>query len=149
DVFAGMWTEETFEHEGPHWRIPRSYVGLRPVRQAGPPVYLGGFSPAAMARVGRRAAGWVGVTLPPEALAGLWAVARRAAEDAGRDPDALRRELRHNPKPGASAEEIAGVLRGVRGAGVEGCFVDLQQCVRGPEEALELGSRVLTLVRAG
>ncbi|MEV0503534.1 LLM class flavin-dependent oxidoreductase, partial [Streptomyces spectabilis] len=31
DVFAGMWTEETFEHEGPHWRIPRSYVGLRPV----------------------------------------------------------------------------------------------------------------------
>ncbi|MCI3932396.1 TIGR03619 family F420-dependent LLM class oxidoreductase [Streptomyces sp. AN091965] len=149
DVLEGIWTEETFEHEGPHWRIPRSYVGLRPVQQAGPPVYLGGFSPAAMARVGRRAAGWVGVTLPPEALAGLWSIARGAAEAAGRDPGALRREIRHNPKPGASAEEIAGVLRGVRGAEVEGCFVDLQQCVREPGAALDLGARVLDLLRAG
>ncbi|MEI5102222.1 TIGR03619 family F420-dependent LLM class oxidoreductase [Streptomyces sp. PmtG] len=149
DVLEGIWTRAEFGHEGPHWSIPRAYVGLRPVQHPHPPVYLGGFSPAAMARVGRRAAGWVGVTMPPEAQAALWAMARRAADEAGRDPDALRREIRHNPAPGASAEDIAAVLRGVRDSGAEGCFIDLHHHVDEPEAALELGARVLKLVRAG
>ncbi|MFD9862568.1 TIGR03619 family F420-dependent LLM class oxidoreductase [Streptomyces alboflavus] len=149
DVLEGIWAQEVFGHKGEHWEIPRSYVGLRPAQPAGPPLYLGGFSPAAMARVGRRAAGWVGVSLPAQAQAGLWGIARRAAEDAGRDPDALRRQIRHNPRPGATAEDIAAVLREVRDTGAESCFVDLQQCVREPEEALELGGAVLERVRRG
>ncbi|MFH9075622.1 TIGR03619 family F420-dependent LLM class oxidoreductase [Streptomyces alboflavus] len=149
DILEGIWAQEVFGHKGEHWEIPRSYVGLRPAQPAGPPLYLGGFSPAAMARVGRRAAGWVGVSLPAQAQAGLWGIARRAAEDAGRDPDALRRQIRHNPRPGATAEYIAAVLRGVRDTGAESCFVDLQQCVREPGEALELGSAVLERVRRG
>ncbi|GLX21501.1 MULTISPECIES: TIGR03619 family F420-dependent LLM class oxidoreductase [Streptomyces] len=149
DVLQGIWTEEEFGHEGTHWRIPRAHVGLRPVQRPHPPVYLGGFSPAAMRRVGRRADGWVGAVLPAAALAGLWAVARQAAEDAGRDPDALRRNLRFNAKPGTSYEEIAAVLAGIRETGADSCFVDLQQCVREPDEALELGIKVLDLVRAG
>ncbi|GHC70635.1 TIGR03619 family F420-dependent LLM class oxidoreductase [Streptomyces flavofungini] len=148
DILAGIWAQEVFGHKGEHWEIPRSYVGLRPAQNPGPPLFLGGFSPAAMARVGRRAAGWVGVAMPAEAQAGLWGIARRAAEDAGRDPDALRRHIRHNPKPGATPEEIAAALRGVRDTGAESCFVDLQQCVREPGEALELGSAVLERVRA-
>lgn len=149
DFLHGIWTEETFAHEGPQWTVPRAHVGLRPVQQPGPPVLLGGFSPAAMRRVGRRAAGWAGVVLPPEARTALWATARRAAEEAGRDPDTLRQLLRHNPRPGTSAEDIATVLRGVRDAGADGCFIDLQQCVTEPEEALELGVEVLGRVRAG
>ncbi|MFD0419072.1 TIGR03619 family F420-dependent LLM class oxidoreductase [Streptomyces sp. NPDC127108] len=149
DVLEGIWAREVFGHKGEHWEIPRSYVGLRPAQRSGPPLYLGGFSPAAMARVGRRAAGWVGVSLPAEAQAGLWGIARRAAEEAGRDPDALRRQIRHNPRPGATEEEIAAVLRGVRDTGAESSFVDLQQCVREPMEALELGSAVLERVRRG
>ncbi|ARX85696.1 TIGR03619 family F420-dependent LLM class oxidoreductase [Streptomyces alboflavus] len=149
DILEGIWAQEVFGHKGEHWEIPRSYVGLRPAQPAGPPLYLGGFSPAAMARVGRRAAGWVGVSLPAQAQAGLWGIARRAAEDAGRDPDALRRQIRHNPRPGATAEDIAAVLREVRDTGAESCFVDLQQCVREPEEALELGGAVLERVRRG
>ncbi|MEL3948003.1 TIGR03619 family F420-dependent LLM class oxidoreductase [Streptomyces sp. LNU-CPARS28] len=149
DILEGIWAQEVFGHKGEHWEIPRSYVGLRPAQPAGPPLYLGGFSPAAMARVGRRAAGWVGVSLPAQAQAGLWGIARRAAEDAGRDPDALRRQIRHNPRPGATAEDIAAVLREVRDTGAGSCFVDLQQCVREPEEALELGGAVLERVRRG
>ncbi|MFD8022663.1 TIGR03619 family F420-dependent LLM class oxidoreductase [Streptomyces lavendulae] len=149
DVLQGIWTREEFEHEGPHWRIPRAHVGLRPAQRPHPPIYLGGFSPAAMRRVGRRADGWVGAVLPPAALAGLWDTARRAAEEAGRDPGLLRRSIRFNPKPGASYEEIAAVLAGIRDTGADGCFVDYQQCVREPDEALELGIKVLELVRAG
>ncbi|MFD8970937.1 MULTISPECIES: TIGR03619 family F420-dependent LLM class oxidoreductase [unclassified Streptomyces] len=147
DVLHGFWTQEEFGHEGPHWTIPVSYVGLRPVQPAGPPVYLGGFSPAALRRVGRRAAGWVGAVLPPGAAEGLWDVARRAAEEAGRDPGTLRRQIRHNPAPGATADAIAAVLSGVRDTGADGCFVDLQQSVDSPDEALELGAKVLGLLR--
>ncbi|MFE3073334.1 TIGR03619 family F420-dependent LLM class oxidoreductase [Streptomyces sp. NPDC059247] len=149
DILGAMWAEEVFGHEGAHWTIPRSHVGLRPAQQPGPPVYLGGFSPAAMSRIGRRADGWVGVVMPPPALAGLWDLARRAAEDVGRDPDALRREIRHNPAPGASADDIAAVLTGVRESGADGCLIDLQQCVSEPEQMLELGAAVLDRVRAG
>ncbi|MFE7580972.1 TIGR03619 family F420-dependent LLM class oxidoreductase [Streptomyces gardneri] len=147
DVLHGTWTEEEFGHEGPRWTIPASYVGLRPARPAGPPVYLGGFSPAALRRVGRRADGWVGAVLPPGVAGHLWDEARRAAEEAGRDPEALRRRIRHNPAPGATADTVAAVLAGVRDTGAEGCFVDLQQCVDEPGEALEFGVKILSLLR--
>ncbi|MGW1767953.1 TIGR03619 family F420-dependent LLM class oxidoreductase [Streptomyces sp. NPDC002073] len=149
DILHGFWTDEVFGHEGPQWTIPRSYVGLRPVRPSGPPVLLGGFSPAAMARIGRRADGWAGVVMPPEAQAGLWDIARWAADGAGRDPGLLRRDIRHNPRPGASADDIAAVLAGVRESGAECCFVDFQQCVGEPDEALALGMKVLERVQAG
>ncbi|MER7762783.1 TIGR03619 family F420-dependent LLM class oxidoreductase [Streptomyces sp. NPDC097619] len=149
DVLHGFWTREPFAHEGARWTIPAAHVGLRPARPGGPPLYLGGFSEAAMRRIGRRAAGWVGVALPPAAHDRLWDTARRAAEEAGRDPDGLRRYIRHNPGPGDSAEDIAAVLAGVRATGAEAAFVDLQQCVPTPAEALELGGKVLELVRTG
>ncbi|MEU9006581.1 TIGR03619 family F420-dependent LLM class oxidoreductase [Streptomyces sp. NPDC048551] len=149
DILLGLWTQEEFEHAGPHWRIPRAHVGLRPLQRPHPPVYLGGFSAAAMRRIGRRADGWVGTVLPPEVLGGLWATAVRAAEEAGRDPGALRRNIRFNAEPGTSYERIAKVLAGIRDTGADSCFIDLQRCVREPDEALELGVRALELVRAG
>ncbi|MFF9015603.1 TIGR03619 family F420-dependent LLM class oxidoreductase [Streptomyces sp. NPDC014870] len=147
DILAGIWTEEEFSHKGPHWTIPRAHVGLRPAQPAGPPVYLGGFSPAALRRVGRRAAGWVGAVLPPEAAAGLWATARRAADEAGRDPDTLRRHIRFNATPGMTADQIATVLAGVRETGADSCFLDLQRATREPAEALELGRNARDRVR--
>lgn len=149
DLLDGYWRHEEFAHSGPHWTIPRSYVGLRPAQPGGPPVYLGGFSAAAMRRIGRRAAGWVGTVLPEPARASLWETARRAAGEAGRDPDALRRVIRHNARPGESAEEIAAVLLGLQEQDTDGCFVDLQLSVREPGEALERGIQVLGQVRAG
>ncbi|MFC5720464.1 TIGR03619 family F420-dependent LLM class oxidoreductase [Streptomyces gamaensis] len=146
DVLHGIWTQEEYGHEGTYWHIPRSHFGLRPLQQPHPPVYLGGVSPAAMRRVGRRAAGWMGVVLPAEAHAALWETARRAAREAGRDPDALRQRLRLNPGPGSTAEEITAALSGVRDPGAD-CFIDLQGCVREPEEALSLGVKVLELLR--
>ncbi|MGH4034946.1 TIGR03619 family F420-dependent LLM class oxidoreductase [Actinomycetota bacterium Odt1-20B] len=151
DILHGYWSQEEFEHDGPQWTIPRSYVGLRPAQQPVPPVYLGGFTPAAMRRIGRRADGWMGMVLPAEAHAGLWGAAVRAAEEAGRDPGALRQHLRLNPKPGATDADIAGALAGVRDSGVgsDSFFIDLQLAVREPGEALEVGVKVLERVRRG
>ncbi|RSS73370.1 TIGR03619 family F420-dependent LLM class oxidoreductase [Streptomyces sp. WAC06614] len=149
DVLRGIWSAEVFGHEGAHWSIPGAHFGLRPSRPGGPPVLLGGLSPAAMRRVGRRADGWAGVALPRGAGAALWDIARKAAEEAGRDPDGLARHIRHNVAAGASAAEIAAVLDGVRASGADSCFLDLQQSVAGPEEALELGIEVLERLRHG
>ncbi|MCC3768892.1 TIGR03619 family F420-dependent LLM class oxidoreductase [Streptomyces sp. UNOC14_S4] len=149
DILRGIWTENPFAHEGPNWRIPRAHVDLRPAQRPHPPVLLGGFSPAALRRVGRRADGWAGVAMSPSRHAAVWAVARRAAEEAGRDPAALRQEIRFFPEPGATPESIAAALSTVRATGADGCFFDLQQTVREPTEALGLGIRALERYRAG
>ncbi|MCB5164247.1 TIGR03619 family F420-dependent LLM class oxidoreductase [Streptomyces bambusae] len=148
-ILRGLWTEEEFGHEGPHWTIPRAYVGLRPARPAGPPVLLGGLSPAAMRRVGVRADGWAGVVLPAEPMAALWDVARRAAEEAGRDPGGLVRHLRHTPGPQAAADGVAAVVAAARDGGADGCILDFQQCTADPAQALALGVEVLERLRAG
>ncbi|ANW19424.1 LLM class F420-dependent oxidoreductase [Streptomyces clavuligerus] len=149
DLLHGIWTRDPFRHEGKRWTVPEARIGLRPVQTPGPPVHLGGTSEAALRRVGRRADGWAGVVLPPEYAAHLWDTARRAARDAGRDPDALRRTLRYNVPPGTPAESIAEVLRTVRDSGADGCFPDLHRAVREPDEALETGIRALQLLREG
>ncbi|MFI1179927.1 TIGR03619 family F420-dependent LLM class oxidoreductase [Streptomyces sp. NPDC020799] len=149
DILHGIWTENPFEHEGPNWRIPRAHVDLRPVQRPHPPVLLGGFSPAAMRRIGRRADGWAGITMPPDQRAALWDVARRAAEDAGRDPSALRREIRYFPEPGSTPESIAKALTVIADTGADGCFFDFQRLVKDPQEALDLGTRALRRYRTG
>jgi len=62
---------------------------IAPFRPGGPPVWLGGASPSALRRTGRRYDGWM--PYPPLAddyAAGLTAV-RAAAVEAGRDPAAV------------------------------------------------------------
>ena len=54
-----------------------------------------------MRRVGRSGTGWLGVEgLQDEVKVHLWSIARRAAQDAGRDPDALKTATRLNLEPG-------------------------------------------------
>ncbi|MFJ8232382.1 TIGR03619 family F420-dependent LLM class oxidoreductase [Streptomyces sp. NPDC094448] len=148
DILHGYWTEETFAHQGPQWTIPPSHVGLRPA-QSPPPVLLGGFSAATMRRIGRRADGWAGIATPGRTGSGLWDLARRAAEEAGRDPDALQRHLRHNVEPGARDEDLARNLAEFRDSGADSCFLDFHHVTSGPDEALERGVEVLSLLRAG
>jgi probable F420-dependent oxidoreductase len=86
-----LWTEPVVDHHGDSDRIDRAAVCPLPVQQP-IPVWIGcGDAPVALERVGRLADGWI----PHPALgAGRrvgegWNTIRRAAEAAGRDPDAL------------------------------------------------------------
>ncbi|MFD7559467.1 hypothetical protein ACFV9E_33670 [Streptomyces sp. NPDC059835] len=58
-----------------------------------------------MERVGRRADGWLGASMPLPFFHGLWAVAVEAAERTGRDPAALRRVFRVNPEVTATGRK--------------------------------------------
>ncbi|MFF7300713.1 TIGR03619 family F420-dependent LLM class oxidoreductase [Streptomyces sp. NPDC008265] len=98
DVLEAVWRSETVAHAGPLWTIAESTVLPKPLQRPGPPILLGGFTAAALERVGRRADGWLGASMPLPYFRDLWSVAVEAAERAGRDPAGLRRVFRVNPE---------------------------------------------------
>ncbi|WP_145926826.1 TIGR03619 family F420-dependent LLM class oxidoreductase [Amycolatopsis orientalis] len=149
DVLREFWTGDPVEHEGDRWRIPASKVGLRPVQSPRPPVLLGGLSAAALERVGRRADGWLPAGLPAPYLAKMWETVTNAAEKAGRDPGALRRVLRINPKPGTDLKKVAEDLDAAAETGIAEAFVDPHYLARDVTHALELAAELRALVPHG
>lgn len=150
DVLSVLWCDDPVEHHGLLFDIPASRMDLRPVQAGGPPVLLGGYSLTSLQRVGRRAAGWLPVAgLPPEIETALWAVARQAAEGAGRDPDDLRRELRVNVRPDQSLDEVAGIAASAAHRGVDGIFFDLHYSTRSVDAALDVAAQLIGRIRGG
>ncbi|WP_410668878.1 TIGR03619 family F420-dependent LLM class oxidoreductase [Amycolatopsis sp. cmx-4-68] len=145
DALEALWTGDPAAHEGPQWRIAPSTIGLRPAQEPRPPVLLGGFSPPALARVGRRADGWLAGWMPVEYLNGLWSVALEAAEKAGRDPGELRRVLRINPREGTgvdTAADVVACLDVAREEGITEVLVDLHYVAKDVDHALELAAEL-------
>jgi probable F420-dependent oxidoreductase len=142
DVWQAMWTTNPVRHDGRFFRVAESAMDLRPVRPGGPDLLFAGLTPAAMRRVGRRGAGWLAVQGLPEPYERmLWDAAVRAADEAGRDPAALRRVLRINVPAGADpvaytrAETAAAAA-----AGTHEALIDLTFVTRGVDEALEVAA---------
>ncbi len=148
DVFDKLWTESEVEHRGRFWEIPPSKVDLRPVRAGGPEVLLGGFTPAAMARVGSRGAGWIAIAGAPEEFEEqLWGMAVAAAEAAGRDPGTLRRETRVNTHAGESMADTVEQVRESERRGADGVHVDFTYTACSAAELLEQAEELIGLVR--
>ncbi|MCO6010974.1 TIGR03619 family F420-dependent LLM class oxidoreductase [Actinoallomurus purpureus] len=155
DVLEEVWTRDPASHESSRWPIPPSYIQARPVQLPRPPIYLGGLTPTALERIGRRADGWLGVGMPLPHLLGLWSIARRSAERVGRDPDGLRLVLRVNAtvtQAPASAnmvpyrgtvDQITDYLRSAATAGVHEAFIDLQLGCTNDDQLLGLAQRLI------
>ena len=60
-----------------------------PQQPGGPPIWLGGATPAALARTGRHYDGWLPYPPDPTDYESGWAEVQRTAADAGRDPAAI------------------------------------------------------------
>ncbi|GHA23819.1 LLM class flavin-dependent oxidoreductase [Streptomyces anthocyanicus] len=58
----------------------------------------------------KRPASAASISIQDEGASRLWSTARRAAEDAGRDPDALRTVTRINLEPSTSVDSVADQL---------------------------------------
>jgi alkanesulfonate monooxygenase SsuD/methylene tetrahydromethanopterin reductase-like flavin-dependent oxidoreductase (luciferase family) len=151
DVVVKAWTDEVVEHNGPQWRVPPSEIGHRPAKR--PPVQLGGFAPAALRRIGRRADGWLAAGqlaggLKAEYLKPPLAAIRQAAEEAGRDPSSIEVVLRVNPDKDVPAKEIAEQTLAVHEEiGLAEAFVELCYVAPETDHALELAEELLGLLR--
>ncbi len=96
-----LWQEPTLDHAGAHDRIEAAGIAPLPTRPI--PIWIGtGPTPRALRRVGRLADGWLPAPdiQPGHGLEEGWQEVRRAAAEAGRDPDALGLEgsVRVRPK---------------------------------------------------
>ncbi|MFC1430196.1 TIGR03619 family F420-dependent LLM class oxidoreductase [Streptacidiphilus sp. N1-3] len=90
-VLRTLWADEVSEFSGEFYQLPPSRMEPKPVQRPGPPVLLGGVVPAALARAGRLADGWMSSSRTDlTGIAEQIAVVRGAAEQAGKDPAAVR-----------------------------------------------------------
>jgi len=89
---AALFGDEPVDFEGEHVRFSRAYNHPRPVTRGGPPIWIGGKGgPRLLRLVARHASGWNVVwKATPEWHAERAAALRLAAEEAGRDPAAVR-----------------------------------------------------------
>jgi len=61
-----LWTEERVGHEGKHYRFGAIAPEPKPVQKGGPPIWIGGRSPAAMRRAGLLGDGYISTMTSPE-----------------------------------------------------------------------------------
>ena len=91
DVLRALWSPGPTRFDGEFYTVSESRMEPKPVQPGGPPLLLGGSVPAALARAGRLADGWMSRSATVlTTIADEVATVRQAAEQAGRDPDALR-----------------------------------------------------------
>ncbi|AHI00380.1 TIGR03619 family F420-dependent LLM class oxidoreductase [Kutzneria viridogrisea] len=147
DVLEAAWSQEVVTHEGPGSTIAPSWIDLKPAHR--PRIHLGGFAPAALRRVGRRAEGWLPAGavpgLDPAQYAGPLQVIRQAAEQAGRDPGAIEVVLRLNPRKGSTVDNVVDTLLAARDTGiVDEAMVELVYLAPELEQSLDVVGQVLT-----
>ncbi len=92
-VLRRLWTEESVTFRGRFDTIDGAGLAPMPVQRP-IPIWLGGYAPRALRRIGRLGDGWFPMVAPRRGLEEGLAVIRDAARDAGRDPDAIAFEGR-------------------------------------------------------
>jgi probable F420-dependent oxidoreductase len=89
-VLHKIWYDETVEHKGKYYSIPKSVIGPKPYQQK-IPIYLAGFTPKALGRIiSSNANGWVGIPqLGIDDFKKGQEQLRKAAQENGRDPNSI------------------------------------------------------------
>ncbi len=81
-----LWTGEKVTHKGRFYRVDDHAIGLKPVRDGGPPIWMAGTAEAAIRRAARLAEAWMIVpSTPLSQLGGQMRIYREAL--GGRVPD--------------------------------------------------------------
>jgi probable F420-dependent oxidoreductase len=89
DVMRTLWREDVASFHGRFVQFEAVKSAPKPAQVGGVPVIVGGHSPAAARRAGRRGDGFYPLGVGPDELAGLLKLMRAAAQEAGRDADAV------------------------------------------------------------
>ena len=89
-VLEAIWRENPVGFEGRYFRVPESYIDLKPAQKPRPPIYMAAYTPAAVSRVARLADGWIPAGVPLGAMEQMLAAIKQATAEAGRDPSSLK-----------------------------------------------------------
>lgn len=154
DALGELWSDNPAEYRGAHWTVPATHSDLKPVQQPRPPIYLAGFAPAALARVARRADGWLPVHVPgrgpfdPAAINAVLGRIRELAANEGRASESLGAVLRVYPTAESPLEDVVDtIVRAQRDTDIQHCFVELMNVAETVDQALEMAHAVLQRVR--
>ncbi len=136
-ALQAVWGPDPVEFHGRFYQIPQSEINPKPLQPGGPPLLLGGFAPAAIARAARLGLGFNPIAIGWEFLESMVATFRTEAQASGRDPSTLPIVVRANirfsaealgPDRGAfngSAAQIREDLKRAEGMGLNHVFFDL------------------------
>jgi alkanesulfonate monooxygenase SsuD/methylene tetrahydromethanopterin reductase-like flavin-dependent oxidoreductase (luciferase family) len=120
-AMRALWARPGVDVVGEHVRLKGATITPRP--PAPVPLWLGAYGPRMLELVGRAADGWLPSMpfAPPERMRDLGSRVRRAAEAAGRDPDAITyaynvgvhvgRRQQGRPVVSGAADEVVSGLR--------------------------------------
>lgn len=133
-----IWTTDPVEFHGNYYRIPKSFIGPKPVQKPHPPIFMAAYTPEAMSRVAREADGWFPVGIPISAIGQMFENIKAMAKEFGRDTAALQLIARANVELSEVAidenrgdfagtlEQIAGDVAATREAGASEIVFDIQ-----------------------
>lgn len=137
-ALKAIWTTDPVEFQGAYCRIPKSFIGPKPIQKPHPPIYMAAYTPSAMKRVAKEADGWFPVGIPIGGIGAMFEGMKQMAREAGRDPAALQLIVRANVEFSGSAlgkdradftgapEQIAGDVMAIRKLGAAELLFDVQ-----------------------
>ncbi|MEC3917333.1 TIGR03619 family F420-dependent LLM class oxidoreductase [Nocardia sp. CDC160] len=150
DALEAIWTTDPAAYQGRYVTVPEHRSELKPVQRPRPPFYLGAFNPAGLARVGRRADGWLPVVPVPgppgwgSQLVKMRAAVDQAAVEAGRDPKAIDTVVRVNVAAGTDLAVVADTIESVAAdTGFDDFFIDLLYLADNVEASLDTALALL------
>lgn len=95
-VITGLWAsreDDLFSFEGEYFELEDAHMGLKPVQEPRPPVWIGGYGPKMRTLTGRVADGWFPWVYSPDAYEADLQRILDAADDAGRSPNEIERAV--------------------------------------------------------
>src|SRR5207237_6918212 len=96
-LLRALWTEPVIDFQG-HWhRIPEAGINPLPVQRP-IPIWIGGHSDAAIKRTAKMGDGWLPQIRPDDTARQQVEQLRNYDQTAGRDPNTITIEARHNPR---------------------------------------------------
>ena len=95
-ILKAVWTQNPVEFHGQFYKLPLSYIDLKPVQKPHPPIYLAAFAPAALRRLAMLSEGWNPTFIPAAGTAQLFSSIQQMAKAAGRDASRLELVVRAN-----------------------------------------------------
>ncbi|AEH38382.1 LLM class flavin-dependent oxidoreductase [Halopiger xanaduensis] len=95
-VIDGLWNsqaDDPFSFDGDFYGLEDAHMGLKPVQDPRPPIWVGGYGPSMRGFAGAVADGWFPWIHSPDQYAADLERVLSAAEDRGRDPEEIDRAV--------------------------------------------------------